>query len=343
MTTQLNPSEATSLALNTLSTQLRAILQMPDGPAKAAIASFEILLAANLTMISDAANEHIDEFNALIGELEARDQEIETITQEHSALKIQSSRLIAARRNDEDMVRKIEATSAQIAHQRDAYKRDAEEGRRHKPELDKAKARLKRLEESAVKREAEHNELKMKLQRTESLLMRAARGVIQAKDTVQNVQHRMMQDGLEAEVTIEVKGVHYYIYRRPCIVAEAFKPTDGQVASRDHMYVFRVETSAGYHWDAIPLVDGDVGIVKQRAMPKEVKQYLVNEYKQSPLFELEHINLRSDEMDQGIGKLSNILAELESIDHNLTPLKVKDSLKQTRARKLMGNSGRKAA
>ncbi|QNF21613.1 hypothetical protein FT688_20620 [Aeromonas hydrophila] len=343
MTTKLNPSEATSLALNTLSTQLRAILQMPDGPAKAAIASFETLLAANLTMISDAANEHIDEFNALISELETRDQEIEAITQEHNALKVQSSRLIAARRTDEEMVRKIEATSAQIAHQRDAYKRDAEEGRRYKPDLDKAKARLKRLEESAIKREAEHNELKMKLQRTESLLMRAARGVIQAKDTVQNVQHRMMLDGLEAEMTIEVKGVHYYIYRRPCIVAEAFKPTDGQVASRDHMYVFRVETSAGYHWDAIPLIDGDVGIVKQRAMPKEVKQYLINEYKQSPLFELERINLRSDEMDQGIGKLSNILAELENIDHNLTPLKIKDSLKQTRARKLMGNSGKKAA
>ncbi|MDM5083698.1 hypothetical protein OB925_02320 [Aeromonas rivipollensis] len=76
--TTLNPSEATSLALNTLTSQIRNILLMPDGPGKAAIGSFETLLTANLTMISEAANAHIDEFNTLIGELEARDSELLT-------------------------------------------------------------------------------------------------------------------------------------------------------------------------------------------------------------------------------------------------------------------------
>ena len=50
--TTLNPSEATSLALHTLTSQIRNILLMPDGPAKAAIVGFETLLNANLTMIS---------------------------------------------------------------------------------------------------------------------------------------------------------------------------------------------------------------------------------------------------------------------------------------------------
>lgn len=76
MTTKLNPSEATSLALNTLTSQIRAITQMPDGPAKAAIGGFEALLNANLAMISEAANDHIDEFNGLIDELYARDDEL---------------------------------------------------------------------------------------------------------------------------------------------------------------------------------------------------------------------------------------------------------------------------
>ena len=76
--TTLNPSEATSLALNTLTSQIRNILLMPDGPAKAAIGSFETLLTANLTMISEAANAHINEFNVLVGELEARDSELLT-------------------------------------------------------------------------------------------------------------------------------------------------------------------------------------------------------------------------------------------------------------------------
>ncbi|MFM5247060.1 GumC domain-containing protein [Aeromonas caviae] len=76
--TTLNPSEATSLALNTLTSQIRNIMLMPDGPAKAAIGSFETLLTANLTMISEAANAHIDEFNSLIDQLEARDGELLT-------------------------------------------------------------------------------------------------------------------------------------------------------------------------------------------------------------------------------------------------------------------------
>lgn len=99
--TTLNPSEATSLALNTLTSQIRNILLMPDGPAKAAIGSFETLLNANLTMISEAANAHIDEFNTLIGELEGRDGELLTQAALVSELRQQvaeaEQRIVAAR------------------------------------------------------------------------------------------------------------------------------------------------------------------------------------------------------------------------------------------------------
>lgn len=99
--TTLNPSEATSLALNTLTSQIRNILLMPDGTAKAAIGSFETLLNANLTMISEAANAHIDEFNTLIGELEGRDGELLTQAALVSELRQQvaeaEQRIVAAR------------------------------------------------------------------------------------------------------------------------------------------------------------------------------------------------------------------------------------------------------
>ena len=42
--TTLNPSEATSLALHTLTSQIRNILLMPAGPAKAAIGSFLVIM-----------------------------------------------------------------------------------------------------------------------------------------------------------------------------------------------------------------------------------------------------------------------------------------------------------
>lgn len=341
--TQLTAGEAANLAHTSLATQIGHILQMPDGPAKVAIGSFESLLTANMTMIIEASNGMIDEQNALIDQLEARDAELAALEQKINAIAAerdenqrQLARMVEARRADEAAVRRIEQTTAQLVHQRDAYKKDAEEGRRIKPELDKAKARIKRMEEAAIKRDAEHNEDKMKLQRTESLLMRATRGVLQAKDAITHTQHRMLLEGLQVEKIIEVAGIHYYLYRRPCVVSETFKPTGEEVVSREHMYIYRVETSAGYHWDAVPLQNGDVGLVKHKAMPKEVKKYLFEQYREETMFDAAHAPLRGAELTQEMDCLATALAELEVIDHSLTPIKVKDSLKQTKARKLLG-------
>lgn len=341
--TQLTAGEAANLAHTSLSTQLGHIRKMPDGPAKAAIGSFESLLTANMTMIIEASNGMVDEQNALIDQLEARDEELAgvetTLTEvrvQYESLSRQCERLVEGRRADEAAVRKIEQTTAQLVHQRDAYKKDAEEARRLKSENDKLKARIKRMEDAAVKRDAEHNEDKMKLQRTESLLMRATRGVLQAKDAVTHAQHRMLLEGLQVEKIIEVAGIHYYLYRRPCVVSATFKPTGEELVSREHMYVYRVETSAGYHWDAVPLQNGDVGIVKHKAMPKEVKKYLFEQYREETMFDAAHAPLRGAELTQEMDGLAAALAELESIDHSLTPIKVKDSLKQTKARKLLG-------
>ena len=340
--TQLTAGEAANLAHTSLSTRVGHILQMPDGPAKVAIASFETMLTANMTMIIEASNGMVEEQNALIDLLEARDQELDSqtrksiaLTEECAGYQRQLARMVEGRRADEDKVRKIEAASAQLVHQRDAHKRDADEGRRIKSELDKAKARIKRMEEAAIKREAEHNEDKMKLQRTESLLMCAARGVVQAKDAITHTQHQMIMEGLQAEKIIEVAGIHYYLYRRPCVVSQTFKPTGDEVVSRDHMYIYRVETSAGYHWDAVPLQNGDIGTVKHKAIPKDVKKYLFEQYRESALFDVGQAVLKGPELTEGMDSLTTVLAELESIDHSLTPLKVKDSLKQTKARKLL--------
>ncbi|WP_041208803.1 hypothetical protein [Aeromonas jandaei] len=76
MTTELNPSEATSLALNTITNQIRLLADMPAEHCKQAVAGLEPIVTANLTMISEAANAHIDEFNGLIDQLEALDGEL---------------------------------------------------------------------------------------------------------------------------------------------------------------------------------------------------------------------------------------------------------------------------
>ncbi|MGL5948765.1 MAG: hypothetical protein ACRCYV_06900 [Aeromonas sp.] len=107
---KLNPSEATGLAFNTLSSQIQNILCMPDAPAKAAIGGFAGLLEANMQMISEAANDQVDEFNALIDELEARD----------AALNSTQQQLTAARADQQRAQEALSQAQAQAAAQAEA-------------------------------------------------------------------------------------------------------------------------------------------------------------------------------------------------------------------------------
>jgi hypothetical protein len=339
---QLTAGEVANAAASAMIPQLDAAIAAASDITRPMLDALRAQLIGNTEAIIAASNAMLDDEDALHDQRNASALELTQLKAEHDELRIQCSRLIAARREDEAKVRKIESAHSQMAHQRDAYKRDAEEGRRIKAELDKAKARIKRQEESSQKREAELNELKMKLQRTESQLMRSANAVARCKQAVLHAQHRMIVEGMEVETIIESGGVHYYLYRRPCVVAETFKPTDEKFVSREHMYAFRVETSAGYHWDAIPLEDGDIGIVKSRSMPKEVKKYLIDQFKESTLYDFDRVKLRSEELAGSLQECVAVLQELDVIGHSLTHLKVKDSLKQTRARKVQ-QIGRKAA
>ncbi|AYO63728.1 hypothetical protein WH06_01895 [Aeromonas salmonicida subsp. salmonicida] len=113
--TTLNPSEATSLALNTITSQIRLLADMPAEHCKQAVAGLEPIVTANLTMISEAANAHIDEFNDLIGELEARDRELEGQTNLVGELRQQvastEQRIAAAQ---EDTGAKLEVAEAAV-------------------------------------------------------------------------------------------------------------------------------------------------------------------------------------------------------------------------------------
>ena len=113
--TTLNPSEATSLALNTITSQIRLLADMPAEHCKQAVAGLEPIVTANLTMISEAANAHIDEFNDLIGELEARDRELEGQTNLVGELRQQvastEQRIAAAQ---EETIAKLEVAEAAV-------------------------------------------------------------------------------------------------------------------------------------------------------------------------------------------------------------------------------------
>lgn len=73
---KINPSQAASLALNTITSQIRLLADMPADSCKMAVAGLEPIVNANFKMVFDASNEQVDEFNALIDELEKRDGEL---------------------------------------------------------------------------------------------------------------------------------------------------------------------------------------------------------------------------------------------------------------------------
>ncbi|MFQ2373799.1 hypothetical protein ACK306_19795 [Aeromonas caviae] len=168
--TTLNPSEATSLALHTLTSQIRNILLMPDGPAKAAIVGFETLLNANLTMISDAANAHIDEFNTLIGELEGRDGELFTQTALVSELRQQvaeaEQRIVAAR---QEGAAELEAKAGELYKaQRALNEMEAKFSALQftSRQTDRQLADLKAMDPAGMKRRIKEKNDQLELQRT---------------------------------------------------------------------------------------------------------------------------------------------------------------------------------
>lgn len=168
--TTLNPSEATSLALHTLTSQIRNILLMPDGPAKAAIGGFETLLTANLTMISEAANAHIDEFNTLIGELEGRDGELLTQAALVSELRQQvaeaEQRIVAAR---QESAAELEAKAGELYKaQRALNEIEAKFSALQftSRQTDRQLADLKTMDPAGMKRRIKEKNDQLELQRT---------------------------------------------------------------------------------------------------------------------------------------------------------------------------------
>lgn len=73
---KLQPGQAASMALNTITQQIRMMAELPSESCKVAIAGLEPMVMANLKMVVDACNEQVDEMNAIITEVESRDTEL---------------------------------------------------------------------------------------------------------------------------------------------------------------------------------------------------------------------------------------------------------------------------
>ncbi len=323
-----NPSEAASRALKTLLSQVQAIAQMPDGPAKIAIGGFEALLTANLTMVLDAANQHIDEFNAVVGDAIAYRDERDQLKVMYQELESASGKLIQARQQDERNAQKILETNAQITSQRDTYREQVKELNNIKSERDRLKKQVARNKESLEAKDKELSKARQDVAVLQSQMAKAADVVSQAKELMRVVIHMMLLDGSFVEKTIEFKGEHYYIYRRPCSVHETFKALagDGVAPSLEHKYHLRVETSYGIHYDTVPMDNGNVAVQRPKALPAEVKKFLTAEYAKETLFHSDEAVFQNTAMVTKMENCWSIISTLSTIERGMEQVVVKKAL-----------------
>lgn len=311
---RLEPGTAASLALNTLSSQINSIISFATGTTKEMAESLLTLLNSNMQMIVDASNEQVDEINSLIDAVEARDAELISVKQDATRLAKELKQLRVGRADDEAKVKAIFDEVGQVKQQRDNYKRDAEEAGKLRAEVKRLKNQADRHSEAQAKKDAEVIAANQTIQRLRSRLApttEVARGVL---DMLRFTRQAMIFEGLATEQTIEHNGEQFHIYRRPGDIAKAFNPTGtDQRVSREHMYYFRVETNAGYHFDVVPLESGDAAVAKHKALPAKVKNHLVEMFKKETLFDRDKIVMRSDAMSQRLDELEDLIAPTETI------------------------------
>ena len=311
---RLEPGAAASLALNTLSAQINALINCSTGAAKMQAESLLTLLNSNMTMILEAANDQVDEMNNLIDQLEQRDAELFKSQGESVRLAKELKLLRAGRVEDEQKVKAIFSEVEQIKLQRDNFKRDAEGAGQLRAELSRLKKQAERHAEAQAKKDAELNAANQTIHRLRSRLAPTTDAVRGVLDTLRFTRQAMIFEGLATEQTIEHNGEQFHIYRRPGDITKAFQPihTDRQV-SREHMYYFRIETNAGYHYDMVPLDDGDAVAAKHKALPAKIKSHLVSLFKEETLFNWEKVTMRSDAMSQRLAEIEALITPTEAI------------------------------
>lgn len=310
---RLEPGAAASLALNTLSAQVTAIINASSGTAKAQAESLLALLNSNMGMIIEASNDQVDELNDLMDQLEQRDDELIKSQREATQLAKDLKQLRTGRADDEAKVKAIMAEHEQVKSQRDNYKKDADEVGKVKAELKRLKNQAERHDAAQAKKDAELTAANQTIQRLRSRLSptaEAARGLL---DMLRFTRQVLILEGLATEQTIDYNGEQFHIYRRPGDVTKAFNPSGDNRVSREHMYYFRVETNAGYHCDVVPLEGGDAAAAKHKALPAKVKAHLVSMFKEETLFDRDKVVMRSDAMTERLNEIEALIVPTEII------------------------------
>lgn len=122
----------------------------------------------------------------------------------------------------------------------------------------------------------------------------------------------MIYEGLAVDRTIKVNGHAYHIYKRPGLCADwqpHFKPT----LSVAHNYWIRVETDEGYHLDVFPTLDGKLTVGSPKALPKVVKDMLLEDFKETQ-FTNNELLMRNTQFNDQLKEVVEVIEEMSAFD-----------------------------
>ena len=171
-----------------------------------------------------------------------------------------------------------------------------------------AKEAKKKVKDSTVELEKQLTAAK---QETESFKRRLGKLCGASKNATQLLnlmRTSMIYEGLAVDRTIKVAGKAYHIYKRPGLCAD-WQPHFKPVLSVAHNYWVRVETDEGYHLDVFPTLDGKLTVGSPKALPKVVKDMLLEDFKETQ-FTNNELLMRNTHFNDQLKEVSDVVEEM---------------------------------
>ena len=266
------------------------------------------LIENNMQLLMDAAQDSIDEIAAMqqklqIAKLELTDLEVNK--ELLAAAKITIQELQTKNKNHEAQIDQLKISQNNLMVQNRDLNKTISSHNMAKEAKKKIKDSTADLEKQLVASRQETETFKRRLGK----LCGASKKATQLLNLMRT---SMIYEGLAVDRTIKVNGHNYHIYKRPGLCAD-WQPHFKSTLSVAHNYWIRVETDEGYHLDVFPTLDGKLTVGSPKALPKVVKDMLLEDFKETQ-FTNNELLMRNTQFNDQLKEVVEVIEEMSAFD-----------------------------
>ena len=266
------------------------------------------LIENNMQLLMDAAQDAVTEVNNIRKELQIAKLELTDLEANKellAAAKITIQELQTSNKNHEAQIDQLKISQSNLMVQnRDLNKTISSHNM--------AKEAKKKLKDSTADLEKQLVTSRQETQAFKRRLGKLCGATKKATQLLNLMRTSMIYEGLAVDRTIQFEGKSYHIYKRPGLCADwqpHFKPT----LSVAHNYWIRVETDMGYHFDVFPTLDGKLAVGSPKALPKVVKDMLLEDFKETQ-FTNNELLMRNTQFNGQLNEVVTVIEEMSAFD-----------------------------